>query len=102
MGCVRGSCIFGILVVLGTPSLVVLDDDRRDGPDWNALAAHPFDVSVGTGAVVAVWHVRPILRKARPASDRLLVLSRRKPGERYSHVLGLAVVGAGRVSDHGN
>ena len=54
MGHICAPSLLGILIVLGTPGHVVLDDDRRDGADRNALTSHPLDVAVEARAVVAM------------------------------------------------
>ena len=71
----------GIESLVVAPGEVVVEPDRRDAPHRDAVARKAEELRLEAAAILVVRTVRPVLRQARPALDRLVVILGREPGE---------------------
>ena len=67
----------GIESLVVAPGEVVVEPDRRDAPHRDAVARKAEELRL---EAVAIFVVR-VLREARPALDRLVVILGQEPGE---------------------
>ena len=91
----------GIAALLVAPRDVVGEPDRRDAPYRDAMARKSPEFRLEAAAILVVRTVRPVLRQARPARDRLIVILGREPGEarRDSSLAGAAFAAPGQLGE---